>query len=138
VASSSVSLEDWSEDVLRRRGMTLTAAVRVCGLRDKHLGPRWDYARVVFLVEPAQEFKVVLGARVPDGFDSEYLESALLGFLDIAMTAEPFPLKLICITVEEAELHEVDSNIMAFRHAGRDAGRKLLQQLMAESLWSTE
>ncbi len=130
-----IDLQEWIRDVLERRAITVKRAVRVEGLRNKHLGPRWDYAKVCFLVEPSPRFEVVLGDSLAQEIDPAYLKSALLGFVDVAMTAEPYPIKRIRITVEDAQVDAINSNVMAFRSAGRDAARNLLARLRDEALW---
>lgn len=45
------------------------------------------------------------------------------------MVAESAPLKNIRVIVEKIEPHAVNSSQMAFRHAGRDAGRKIIETL---------
>ncbi len=130
-----IDLQEWTRDVLERRAITVKRAVRVEGLRDKHLGPRWDYAKICFLIEPSPKFEVLLGDSLVQGTDPAYLKSALFGFIDVAMAAEPYPLKRVRITIEDVDVDEINSNLMAFRSAGRDAARKLLAKLSDESLW---
>jgi hypothetical protein len=56
-----------------------------------------------------------------------YLDWVVFGLLDVLMLSESAPLKNIRIILEKTEIDAVNSSCMAFRHAGRDAGRKLLQ-----------
>jgi hypothetical protein len=85
---------------------------------------------VGFLVEPADEFEVV--TAIEDIEDDKFWEDkhpdwAVLGLLDVVLVAWPQPLRNIKITVTEAEYHPLWSSRMAFRMAGRKAGKKLVE-----------
>ena len=56
------------------------------------------------------------------------LRAAIFEVLDVVLTAEPYPLRDFSLRTVEIHSHPVDSCIVAFRPAGRDAGEKLLQQ----------
>jgi translation elongation factor EF-G len=56
-----------------------------------------------------------------------YLQEAIFGVIDVLMTAESAPLRNVRLKVVDAVVHPVDSSRMAFRRAGRDAGRKALE-----------
>jgi len=45
------------------------------------------------------------------------------------MFAEFGPLFKVCVVLEEVWYHEVDSSWQAFRYAGRDAGRKIIEAI---------
>lgn len=118
----------WQQELLKLHSLTLKSRVTVSGERKKNLGPRWEIARIQITVEPAPGFEVVDG--YPDNQEARqegYLDWVVFGLLDVLMLAEPTPLKNIRIILEKAELDPVNSSCMAFRHAGRDAGLKLLQ-----------
>jgi hypothetical protein len=121
-------LKLWQQELLKLNPLALKSKVTVTGERNKHLGPRWEIARIQITVEPAPDFEVV--DVHPDNQEARkegYLDWAVFGLLDVLMLAESAPLKNIRIILEKAELDAVNSSCMAFRHAGRDAGRKLLQ-----------
>jgi hypothetical protein len=124
-------LENWGESLIQSRSLALTKSVRVEGLRKAHLGPRMDFARVEFVVEPADEFSVAV--EVPNldvtAEQQTFLEWAMFGFLDVVMMTEPYPTKSIRLTVTSAEFDPVSSNMVAFRLAGRDAGRKFVEEI---------
>jgi hypothetical protein len=123
-----MDLELWFRDIVERRSAKVPRVVRVVGVRDKHLGPRCDYARVVVEAEPANQFSVI-GPTGPLTTEGElFLRAAVYGVLDVVLTAEPFPLRDFALRIVEIQSHPVDSSIMAFRRAGRDAGKKLLQE----------
>ena len=112
-----------------RRSATLPRVVRVEGLRRKHLGPHIEYARVVFEVAPADEFAVSgPAAPLPEGCQ-DFLKANVFGLLDVVLTAGYFPLRNFALRVVEVDCHPIDSSSAAFRKAGRDAGRKLLQEI---------
>jgi hypothetical protein len=107
----------------------LKVPVEIVGTRDQHMGPRWEFAKIRLSVEPADIFDVQIGP-LPKAADLEkkgYLDAAIMGLLDVLLTTESLPLRDIRVTFIEAEEHPVDSSQMAFRHAGRDAARNLLQ-----------
>jgi hypothetical protein len=107
----------------------LPRVVRVEGLREKHLGPRCEYGRVVFEATPAEEFSVSGPATALSKEGQAFVQAAIFGVLDVVLTAGPLPLRKFALGVVEIQDHPVDSSVMAFRRAGRDAGRKLLQEV---------
>ena len=122
-------LEQWAAGFLSSRSGSLAKAVRVDGVRRVHLGPRIEIARIDLLVEPADAFQVVVAVPtvIPTPEHERFIEWAIFGFLDVVMLAEPYPIKRVRVTVVDAEVDAVSSSMMAFRHAGRDAGRKFLE-----------
>jgi hypothetical protein len=123
-----MNLESWYRDLIERRSAKLPRTVRVEGIREKHMGPRCEYGRIVVEAQPADQF-AVSGPTGPLSIDEEdYVRAALFGILDVLLTAEPFPLRDINLVVVEIHPHPVDSSVMAFRKAGRDAGTKLLRE----------
>jgi hypothetical protein len=121
-------LKLWQQELLNLNSLTLKSKVTVTGERNKHLGPRWEIARIQITVEPAPGFEVVdVNPDNQEARQEGYLDWAVFGLLDVLMLAESAPLKNIRIILEKAELDAVNSSCMAFRQAGRDAGRKLLQ-----------
>jgi hypothetical protein len=93
-----------------------------------------DYARIEFLLEPSDELEVVVQVASIDASEEkqQLIQEAIYGFLDVVMMAEPYPVKKMRITVVGAEFDPVSSNLMAFRLAGRDAAKKLLDEMQAE------
>lgn len=123
-------LQMWSADLLTRDSRLLRAKITVTGERDQHLGPRWDFARVQISVEPSGNFEVIDATGANEELQRQgYFDWAILGLLDVLLTAEPAPLRCVRITVERLVDHPIDSSQMAFRHAGRDAGRKIIEAL---------
>lgn len=127
-------LDTWAANVINRPSASLKRAVDIEGLRDAHLGPRWEYAKVRMRVEPSEVLAVQFDLKNPSLELSSYLHAAILGLLDVALVAESSPLYNIRVTVFEAEVHEVDSSERAFRMAGRDAGHKLLKASREQAL----
>jgi hypothetical protein len=125
----------WQQELLKLNSLTLKAKVTVIGERNKHFGPRWEMARIQITVEPAPNFEV--HDEYPGNQEARqegYLDWAIFGLLDVLMLAESAPLKNIRVILEKAELDPVNSSCTAFRHAGRDAGHKLLQIVKANAL----
>jgi hypothetical protein len=122
-------LEEWAVSVQKRPSSTLKAPVEITGVRNQHMGPRWEFATINLKIEPAEGFSVNT-ALLPSQAHLEengYLNAAVMGLLDILLTAEAAPLKNINVIFLNVEEHPIDSSQMAFRQAGRDAARKLLK-----------
>lgn len=124
-------IDEWSADVLTRASRVLTRPVEVEGERKAHLGPRLEVARVRLLVEPAEAFEVSIEAPGLDAIlgGASFARAAVLGFLDVVLLAEPQPLRKIRVRVLEVRIDPVSSSAMAFRRAGRVAGKRLLESL---------
>jgi hypothetical protein len=121
-------LEKWAQSIIRRTSNTLKAPVEIEAVRDAHLGPRWEYAKVRLRIEPAETFEVRSEVEIMDDTVRQtYLDATIFGLLDVLLVAEASPLIRISVCVTALEQHEIDSTPMAFRMAGREAGRKLLQ-----------
>ena len=123
-------LQLWPLELLKLSSLKIKSKITVVGERNQHLGPRWEYAKVQISIEPAPQFEVIDAA--PDDVEARkagYLDWAVFGLLDVLMVAESAPLKNIRVIVENIEPHAVDSSQMAFRQAGRDAGRKIIETL---------
>ena len=123
-------LQLWPQELLRLGSLTLKSKITVVGERNQHLGPRWEIAKVQISVEPASKFEVI-DAAPPDeeARKAGYFDWAVFGLLDVLMVDESAPLKNIRVIVEKIEPHAIDSSQMAFRQAGRDAGRKIMESL---------
>jgi len=86
---------------------------------------------------PAEELDVV--DNVPCRKELEALGVRMapvcrFGLLDVLMFAEFGSLYKIRITLDDAAYHEVDSSESAFREAGRDAGRNVIETVTRDRL----
>ena len=123
-------LQLWPQELLKLSSLTLKSKTTVVGERNQHLGPRWESAKVQISVEPAPQFEVIDAAPADvESRNAGYFDWAVFGLLDVLMVSESAPLKNIRVIVEKIEPHAVDSSQMAFRQAGRDAGRKIIEAL---------
>lgn len=123
-------LEKWMEDMLSRRSRVLEAPVRVEGIRKAHLGGYLQIGQVLFVIEPANGFEIsieIANLEAKPEYKS-FIESAIFGFLDVVMLAEPYPFKDLKVRVVGAEFDPVSSSVISFRLAGRDAGKKFLEE----------
>ena len=130
-------LELWIANLGKRNSVRLTQAITVVGHREKHFGPRSEFARVVMTIRPSEGLHVV--DNVPWRKELEALgvawpQCVVFGVLDILMFAEFGPLYKIKITLDDAAYHEVDSSENAFREASRDAGRKIIETVTRDRL----
>jgi Elongation factor G, domain IV len=123
-------LDFWYKQVLERPSAVLQAPIVVEGLRDAHMAARWDYARVVFKIEPAQHFTFEIGCKNGVSFESVqgFLTAALIGLLDTILVADLTPYRNIRVTLMELQAHEINSNQLAFYRAGRIAGKRFLEE----------
>ena len=88
-------------------------------------------------LDPADRFEVV--DRVPCGSEIDALgvgwpQTVVYGLLDVLMTMESHPLYNVRVTLTDAAYHHTDSTEIALREAGRDAGRKIIEQIGADGL----
>jgi hypothetical protein len=123
-------LKIWAEELLKRKPIRLKSRILVTGERNQHLGPRFEYAKIQISVEPSATFEVV--DKIPANEELQklgYLDWTIFGLLDILLTAESSPLSAIRVTLEKADYHAIDSSPTAFMHAGRDAGRKIIEAM---------
>ncbi|PTY01764.1 hypothetical protein DB346_11260 [Verrucomicrobia bacterium LW23] len=125
-------LEQWSNQFASRLSATVARSGRVEGVRDKVLGPRSDYASIVVAFEASDSLKVECSADNRAELEAcGYLDYAVFGLLDVLMTASTYPMRNIRLNIVEAEIHPIHANQLAFRWAGRDAGRKIIEMLSA-------
>ena len=120
----------WIAGLLRRDSAHLTQGINIVGHREKHFGPRSEFARVVMTVNPAEKFDVVDNVQCRKELESlgvAWPMCVIFGLLDVVMFAEFGPLYKISITLDDAAYHDVDSSENAFREAGRDAGRNVIE-----------
>src|SRR5689334_6507935 len=98
-------LKKWADGLPSLYSRPARATRQVEGVRKAHLGPRLEIARVLFLVDPAEQFEVRV--EVPSLEMSEenksYVEGAVFGFLDVVMLAEPCAVRDIRLRLVELE-----------------------------------
>ncbi|HEX7062334.1 MAG TPA: hypothetical protein VF200_10210 [Woeseiaceae bacterium] len=123
--------QNWTNSLLTAPPVALTQPFEVGGEHNKHLGPRWEFAKVRFRVEPHDglDLQIQPLLKLQSLEQRHFLTSAAYGLLDVLLTDLTGPVRNMRITVIDAEESTVDSNQHAFRMAGRDAGRKLLELL---------
>jgi hypothetical protein len=128
-------LKLWQQELLKPNSLTLKSKITVMGERNEHIGPRCEVARIQISVEPAPSFEVIdLYPGNEEARKEGYLDWAVFGLLDVLMLTWSTPLRNIRVILEKAEVDAINSSCMAFRHAGRDAGRKLLQLVKDHAL----
>jgi len=127
---SKAYLERWFETLIKKPSPPLMFVVTATGECDKHLGPTWQFARIKVSIEPATRFEVV--DLVPNSEElrsSGYPDWAIFGLLDVLVLSDSFPTDKIRIVLTEADYNAVESSPMAFRQAGRESARKILEAL---------
>lgn len=93
---------------------------------------RSEFAKVKLTARPSDSFEVI--DRVAEKNELEKLgvgwpDSTVFGLLDVLMFTKSGPLYKVAIVLEEVWYHEVDSSWWAFRHAGRAAGRQIVEAI---------
>jgi hypothetical protein len=87
-------------------------------------------ASVTLRVSPADKFELKNEVTLTKELvELQFPEFAIFGFLDVIMTADSLDTTQIRIAVESAVIDSIGTSAFAFREAGRDAARKLLQTL---------
>ncbi|HEY1421933.1 MAG TPA: hypothetical protein VGF20_00655 [Candidatus Acidoferrum sp.] len=97
-----------------------------------------EFARVQLKLSPASNLEVVDNVAERgelERFGVGWPDAVAFGLLDVLMLAEPGPLYKVSVSLEKAWYHEVHSSFMAFRHAGQDAGRKVIESLVQGTRW---
>jgi len=127
---SKTYLQLWFETLLKKPSAPLTFVATATGECDKHLGPTWQFARIKVRIEPAARFEVA--DLVPNNEElrgSGYPDWAIFGLLDVLVLSDSFPIDKVRIVLTEADYNAVESSPMAFREAGRESAREILQAL---------
>lgn len=120
-------ITEWLHDIASRTSLQLPRTVRVEGMRRQHVGPSLQFAKVEVLAEPSASFEVAFGPDLKWSDNTElFLQAAVFGILDVLLVSEAYPLRNVRITIVSYQDDPVDSSQMAFRHAGREAGRRIL------------
>jgi hypothetical protein len=109
------------------RQQTITSPILLVGERNKHLGPRIDFAKVSVRFKPSEKFEVIDLVGADDGARKfGFPDQFISGLLEILTANKNGPLTRISVTLMEAAHDAIDSSPRAFFEAGRDAGRQLL------------
>ena len=120
----------WAEGPADEGSRTLTVPVTVIGAWTD--GSKSEFAKVQLTVEPAKDFDVVDAVEQKNELETlgvGWPDSVIFGLLDTLMSVDLGPLRNIRVTLEHVWYHELDSTRNAFRNAGRDAGRKIIDAL---------
>jgi len=124
---TKLSSEDWYRESVARKSIRVSKSHRVTGVRNEHCGGRWEFAEATVSIEPAGE----LAIEIPDVDPHGFAKAAAYGVIDEFLTGAASPLTAVKLIVGPIKSDPVDSSIVAFRHAGRDAGRKLLDEVQS-------
>lgn len=126
----------WAESLPNQPSRLLPVPATVIGERTRPFGPKSEFAKVKLTARPADSFEVI--DRVAETSELEKLgvswpDPVVFGILDVLMFTKSGPLYKICVVLEEVWYHEVDSSWWAFRHAGRAAGRQIVEAIEDDS-----
>jgi len=122
-------LQSWSEDLCSSSPLSLRATVEVLGERSADIGPRSEKAKVRVVAHPADRFEVVNKMSKTEALDRlGHPEAVVFGILDVLMVSMTAPLRNVRLVLDQVEFDPIRSSAMAFRQAGRDAGRKIVEE----------
>lgn len=126
-------LKLWADNILERKSFQLQSGFEVVGERKAHLGARCEIATIRLAVRPAESFQVYSSDlfNYSEVSENGYLDAAVFGILDVLLVGANYPLTEIAIIFRAFDIDPVESSIPAFRQAGRDAGRKILEGMRA-------
>jgi hypothetical protein len=123
----SWTIEDWTEDIRTSRPQALAEAIAVTGVRDSWADP-CPFGRVDVIAEPAESWSVdvELSRELMEApYAAAFLKEAVFGVMDVLLVDGPSPLLGVRLRVVGLVIDSVRSSQMAFRLAGRDAGKKI-------------
>jgi translation elongation factor EF-G len=130
-------LDLWIANLRQRTSVRLAQALTVVGHREKHFGPRSEFARIVMTISPSEELEVIDNVACRKELEAlgvAWPQCVVFGLLDMVLFAEFGPLYKIRITLDDAAYHEVDTSENAFREAGRDAGHNVIETARRDRL----
>jgi hypothetical protein len=130
-------LEEWAASavhMIRTSSVPIRADVIAKGGYERHWDPP-QFARIEIGAAPSEWFQVevaldreILTAMEQNGF----LKEAIFGVMDVLIAAQPAPILRITLRISGAELGPFSTQ-HAFRMAGRDAGRRLVEAAQRET-----
>ncbi len=124
--------EAWVDGIGKMKSDKLPAELCVTGEFNGYLVYAHQHAMIRMRIAPAQNLEVIVDDIViPKVQYEEFIDWAVFGLLDILAFHKPLPYFNIRIVVEDAGRDRIDCSPMAFRFAGRDAGRKIVQEIDA-------
>jgi len=103
----------------------VASKMEIVGERSKHVGPRFDFARVTMDIEPSENFEILNAVNEIDAVTYGYPDKFIFGLFDEILAKQPGPITKVRITLKIAEYDPIDSSPLAFFEAGRDAGHKV-------------
>lgn len=111
--------------------MSLTEALEVEG-RHRRITNHGQYGSIHVRAEPSDDFLVAFSPEITALHTADvdarlFSESAIFGLLDVLTFGDDLPFLNHRVTLLNMDMHPVDSSRIAFRRAGRDAGRKILE-----------
>lgn len=124
-------LSEWTADRPRCRREPLRAVVRVAG-RFERITSKRLFGAIVVVAEPAAELSVEFELntdqmRRQEGYGKHgFLGPVAFGLLDVLLIEMPYDILGARLRVVDLAEHPVDSVPFAYRMAGRDAARRIL------------
>ena len=129
--SLDVGIQEWMDDLRHKPHMTIQDSLELHVTLDQHLGPAWLFAGLDVVVQPHDGWAVSLALPEGDGdlIPEPYIRGAIYGFMDVLLLQPHRPVLNLHVTLTGFRYDPVNSSAMAFRLAGRMAGRQLLERV---------
>lgn len=124
-----VTIRDWASSIENAPLVGISTTKQVEGVCKVGRGGRFLFAAVEMTFAPHEA--LLLEASVPgeDGGTAKaegWIDSALMGVLDVMLVGPPVPINKFRCTLDAIKHHPVDSSPEAFRLAGRKAAEAYL------------
>lgn len=126
-----INLDDWLDSYQDLQLVGINSSVSVRGMCKKVLGGRVLYAEVELYFAESNELKFISalsGIENQQAYDKGWLKGVYLGVLDVMLVKPLVPITVFSCTVNAIRFHKIDSNMQAFRVAGRYAAEQFLEQ----------
>lgn len=125
-----ISINTWIESYLNSTPISVSKSIEVEGLCKIVTGGRCLYAKVLLEVLPSNDliFEDQTKKNKRSLLDHEaWTEAAFLGILDYMLVMPITSISRFHCVIKELDFHDIDSSSLAFRLAGRNAAKKILE-----------
>src|SRR5262245_23832289 len=121
----------WLDDIASRPSVTWKWARSARGECRRHTGPSIWFAGVQLELTPSDEFVVddKLESKVREyAQKTGWYDQIVFGVYDVLMIQTITPFRNFKLSILAIDFNHIESNAIAFRLAGRDAAKKLIEQ----------
>jgi hypothetical protein len=127
-------LHEWSSSLVKDTQLGIPRPFLVEGTVDRHAGPTWMRAEATVIFEPSGELGLDLTKLEEKPEDADkFARIFLFGVLDVTMIDKSPQISNFVVKFIKLRYDKIESSPLAFRLAGREAGRKLLELLKKDT-----